>query len=399
MGLANPIAAADYAKIDAHALSAPPHLGQSPAKLAAYLVGPAQNELEKVRSLFRWITENIGYDVENLRAQQPGALDPAEVLAARRAVCGGYANLFEHLAQLSGLKAVTINGFSKGYDYQAGQAVGPNNHAWNAVQINGVWHLLDPTWGAGGLWEGRWKKQLDEGYFLTAPTVLIYTHLPEDPYWQLLEQPVKRQVFERMVHLKPHFFAAGLALGDQVQGLVEAEDEVQINLVGSNRTLVKAVLRQKGQELPETLALAQRLEDQIQVGAVFPRPGEYILRLFAKIKEDPGPYQWALDYKIKARRGSDRVGFPQVYQTFATSGAYLYAPRQRYLPSSAALTFKIRVPQAIQVGVVQNDHWQFLKKVDNLYQGTIKIAPGPLGVYAKFPHNKAFAGLLQYIGD
>ena len=43
-----------------------------------------------------------------------------------------------------------LSGYSKGYGYKMGQTfTGDSDHAWNAVYLDGRWHLLDSTWGSG----------------------------------------------------------------------------------------------------------------------------------------------------------------------------------------------------------------------------------------------------------
>lgn len=43
-----------------------------------------------------------------------------------------------------------LSGYSKGYGYKIGQTFqGNSDHAWNAVYLDGRWHLLDSTWGSG----------------------------------------------------------------------------------------------------------------------------------------------------------------------------------------------------------------------------------------------------------
>ena len=60
-----------------------------------YLIQPAQNELEKARVLFRWIAENIAYDVTYDHAHQ----SPEDVLETGTAVCAGYSGLYGSLCR------------------------------------------------------------------------------------------------------------------------------------------------------------------------------------------------------------------------------------------------------------------------------------------------------------
>lgn len=45
---------------------------------------------------------------------------------------------------------MNLSGYSKGHGYRTGQTfAGEYDHAWNAVYLDGRWHLVDSTWGSG----------------------------------------------------------------------------------------------------------------------------------------------------------------------------------------------------------------------------------------------------------
>ena len=126
----------NYDKIDAHALAMPAWAEQSVESLAADLVEPAKNEREKARAIFRWICQNIDYDLGSYFAGRLGSTKSEDVLKSRSSVCSGYSDLFSALAREAGLEAVEIRGYGKGYSYRPGQRfAGPYNHAWNAVEV------------------------------------------------------------------------------------------------------------------------------------------------------------------------------------------------------------------------------------------------------------------------
>ena len=95
----------DYTPVDRHALAAPAAAERSLDSLAAWLGGaPARDEAERARAIYRWITDRIAYDAGayfsgRFRNTQRA---PEDVLRQRRAVCDGYAGLFEALARRVG---------------------------------------------------------------------------------------------------------------------------------------------------------------------------------------------------------------------------------------------------------------------------------------------------------
>jgi len=390
-----------YKEIDRHALQAPKSVERSIESLASYLTKPASNELEKVRAIFRWITENIAYDTQGFFSGKYGDLSPEGVLKNRRAVCEGYARLFESLAQAAGLEAVKIRGYAKGYGYLVGSSFdGPPNHTWNAVKINGQWHLLDCAWGAGYVNEqGQFVRKFNDYYFLTPPSQFIYTHFPEDPKWQLLEKPISKTDWESLVYLRPAFFKLGLKLESHFQNLIQADGQIVITLSAPDDVLLLACLEQNNRELEMPLTLIQREASYLKIHAIFPEPGIYILRLFATRRASPHPYEWALDYRVEAKTGMGKLaGFPKTYSAFQEKNVYLYSPKEGNLKSGTIQLFKLKVPGAESVVVISAGKWSFLKKQGEFFEKVVKIEQGEINVFAKFPRDTAYTCLMQYNG-
>lgn len=203
----------DFSEIDRHARQSPDRLESSPEELASYLVEPAQNDVEKARAIFIWIVDNIAYDTESYFSGDISNVNPEQVLEDGKAVCSGYSGVFEMLAKYTGLEVVTISGYGKGYGYTEEDKIEGTNHAWNAVKLNGKWHLLDPTWAAGGYSKrkGEWTRKFDDSYFMAPPLAFAFSHFPEQKKWQLLENPLTRQQFQRYPNLEPSFFKMGFS--------------------------------------------------------------------------------------------------------------------------------------------------------------------------------------------
>ncbi|WKN42840.1 transglutaminase domain-containing protein [Tunicatimonas pelagia] len=189
----------DYSKIDQHARQAPEKIHTDLDKLVKYLSKPAANDYERVRSFYSWIAENIAYDVQLFRSYRPSRyqpLAPADVLKRRKAVCQGYAELFQEMCRKVGIKSYVVGGYSKGFGYTPKAKFTVADHAWNVVQIADKWYLIDVTWGSGGLNDRmKFVKQFNEQYFLTDPKVFVLNHLPLAPMWQLLDCPVPVMVY------------------------------------------------------------------------------------------------------------------------------------------------------------------------------------------------------------
>ena len=301
-----------WAQADARALAAPPEMEDSVPHLAAYLTEGLSSDGEKVRSIFRWVTSHVRYDMQGFRTAEYGDFSPRGVLRSRRAVCEGYSGLFEALAQAAGIEVATIHGFAKGVGYTAGDPVPMTyNHAWNAVKVEGIWRLLDCTWGAGALDEkGEYVAAFDPFYFFTPPEAFIYTHFPSDPAWQLLGRPLRREAFEALPQLKPAFFTCGLSFSGVPTGHLRVPGaEATIAFEAPADVEVKILLLQGEIPLSEAFVRASREGDRLAVSVLAPEAGTFVLRLFAARGLNAETLDWAADLLVTAGAGTGGKGF------------------------------------------------------------------------------------------
>ncbi len=394
----------NYNKIDDHALNAPSSAETSIESLASYLVAPARNEREKARAIFRWIAENIDYNIEGYFSGDFGAQDANDLLKSRKSVCDGYSDLFESLAKGAGLEAVRIAGYGKGYGYMPGQNIsGKSNHAWNAVRINGSWYLVDCTWGAGYINEDKkYVREFDEHYFMTPPGEFIYDHFPDDSLWQLMEMPISASEYEKLVYVKSGFFNYGLRLGNHPKEMIEADRNVNVSIYAPEDVLLIAKLEYADGKGPasgtdlESYSFVQREEDRYDILVRLPSAGKYILRAYAKHKGDPGEYDGVLEYGIAAISGGGvNAGFPMAYGKFTETGAYLYSPMDGQLKAGVPQRFKLKVPGAMNVSVINAEKWHDLSSRGDLFEGDVTLSEGEVLVCARFAGEK-WDGMLKY---
>src|SRR5690606_29018078 len=107
----------DFKKIDEYAKSIDYIENKS---LAKELTKNSTTELEKVRAIFIWITDNIEYDFELYKSpelQDEIYTSEANIiehtLKSKKAICSGYSFLFKSLCDEIGIESVSITGFSK----------------------------------------------------------------------------------------------------------------------------------------------------------------------------------------------------------------------------------------------------------------------------------------------
>ena len=400
-GSAQNAPAPDYRVVDAHALAAPASVQTSFKSLASWLTAPCHSDEEKARVLFRWITQNIEYDVDALLSGGFMSGNAEDALRTRRGVCEGYAGLFMELANASGLKVSKINGFAKGYGYSPGKPLGNvPNHSWNAVSIDGRWRLMDCTWGAGYIGNDRkFHREFDPHFFFTSPREFIYDHFPEKEEWQLLDNRMSRSEYERQVYVKPGFFTLGLTLGDQSRGTLRTDGEVVIRLGITRPTAGVAALYKGGRNTDERYAFVQDEPGALVVRVTPPDTGEHTLRLFAKATGDTGMYAWILDYRIESStRSKEFPVYPKKYSAFDAGNVRLIAPISGLLKGGDIQQFRLKIPWAEKAAVVVNEYWTYLGRDGEDLTGEVTIQPGIVTVCAKYPGHEDWDTLLEYKG-
>ncbi|KAI1338684.1 hypothetical protein F5Y15DRAFT_386629 [Xylariaceae sp. FL0016] len=180
----------DFSQPDAVAAQYPSHSlpRQDPVGyLAQVLCAPFPSATDKARAIFTWCHHNIAYNVEEFFGKCIQRRDVEETIFHGKAVCQGYAEVYQAIAQRAGLQCVVVRGHGKGYGYKPlkeGEPApprDPSGHAWNAVCIdNGEWKLLDACWGAGNVGEGRYTKAFKPQMFCLSNERFGMKHFPSD---------------------------------------------------------------------------------------------------------------------------------------------------------------------------------------------------------------------------
>jgi transglutaminase/protease-like cytokinesis protein 3 len=176
------------------------------SRLTQLLTQDLDTDVEKLRSIFMWITQNISSDnavfERNKRKRRKLEHDSikliewnhevrrktiARLLKKKKTVCTGYAYLLKEMCKYAGIKSKIINGFSRTAETEYDEAPEPN-HSWNVVLLNGKWYLCDPTWATGIFDPNTFKFDFEyqEGFFLGKPELFIKNHYPLDTQWTLL---------------------------------------------------------------------------------------------------------------------------------------------------------------------------------------------------------------------
>ncbi|XP_071805192.1 uncharacterized protein [Asterias amurensis] len=290
-----------FRNLDAHAikLAQTVSLVTQPtfSSLVNELVSIGQTELEKVRLVFRWITAQ---NCEEMDLNDIIDDTPLGVLKGLYHKKITFSTLFMRMCRFFGLRCVEINGCAKNKTYNPGQYITPSDasyqHTWNAVRIDGYWHFLDCNWGVshiqGSVAFDPFRFEYDEHYFLADPDVIIQSHFPNDPAWQLLKENLSLQDFNASVPLKPDFFKFGFRLLTHTSAVIKTQNgELDIRVQCPQGLILSTRLSttQGGREFSKAGVpydqfdfIHQMAENIMACYIRIPEPGDYYLTLYAK---------------------------------------------------------------------------------------------------------------------
>ncbi|XP_055379463.1 hillarin isoform X2 [Condylostylus longicornis] len=227
----------EFEDVDRIAISVAQEDQKTFTDLVRQLVGRSTSDIEKARTIFRWITVknlNAMHFDDDLRGDTPMGL-----LRGIKYGTESYHVLFKRLCSYAGLHCVVIKGYSKSAGYQPGVKFQDSRfrNSWNAVYVAGAWRFVQCNWGARHLVNakeapktGRGKNdslryEYDDHYFLTDPREFIYEFFPLQEEWQLLKRPISLKEFENLPFVRSLFFRYGLHFADEGYGAVVYTDD------------------------------------------------------------------------------------------------------------------------------------------------------------------------------
>jgi hypothetical protein len=184
---------AAFGRVDALALRIPDSQARTTQGISNYVTSNFTSQTDRARAIFVWVATSIQYDIDNMfgvNFYQGTDEIIKDVLSKRKGVCQHFAELYNEIANKSGIRTYVINGYTK----QNG-SVDYLPHAWCASLIDSAWYLIDPTWGSGYIYNSKFIRKINNDYFKAKPEKMISSHMPFDPLWQFLNYPLTSQEF------------------------------------------------------------------------------------------------------------------------------------------------------------------------------------------------------------
>lgn len=217
---------------------------------------------EKARAAFYWLATNINYNLKEYynptprtysfrykneaEKQQKIAAAKNKIIQAtfktKKGVCEEYAQSFKKICDLLNIEAAVIKGNVRNSPNEIGIIQKTTNHAWNAVKLDNQWLLLDATWAAGYLYNGRWRKKFNN-YFYNIPKEKIFkTHLPEKSIWILCFGRISQRDFYNQPIYGQGFLASETALIAPQKGIIEIKKDKNLELQFKNLPVETALI-------------------------------------------------------------------------------------------------------------------------------------------------------------
>lgn len=311
----------------------------------------AKNDFEKARLAHDVVTVLISYDAASYWSGSLPPQDFASVIKSRKAVCEGYAAVYQRLCDSLKLPCKTIHGYARGVGTSLANEtkVTESNHAWNRVQLEGDWYLVDCTWDAGHM-EGKTARQsYNTDWLFLRPEHFIYSHLPQRQQDQLLATPLSPQDFARLPDLRPKFFQVAKdfvplpAKTNQADGALamEFKETVGFQLDFTLRSL------DSGHPASNSLMVRRQPGGLTKAEFSFPSAGLYVVDVFWR---KAGGRQGTSCGQFLVK--SSQAGGVQYPALFPVDGVEVQSPLTMPLSAGTTVQFKVTAPQKKIVAVI-----------------------------------------------
>ena len=247
---------------------------KSVEKLANQIQSDFTSDIDKARALYVWLSLNIEYDLDEYynptqkntsfsyrnEAEKQLKLSQIEnelinqTLSQKKSVCEGYAQVFKKVSDLLGLESYVIDGYARSLVNEIGIVPATTNHSWNAIRVNNRWLLMDTTWGAGFVVNGKWRKSFSDYFFDIDHQKIQISHYPTDKKWIAIFNYKTLQEFVNQPIYNVSFLQTATKLVSPTKGTIDLKKNENIILKFKNfpddKTILYAFKNQQYGEKP-----------------------------------------------------------------------------------------------------------------------------------------------------
>lgn len=202
-----------------------PPMTNATALAQGYVCRPYRSEVQKLRAIFTWVSEKIGWEEDF-----EGEVNTRRVIQMRRGCSEEVAVLVSEMCSAVGLHAEVVRGFLKSaHEMPNGDPNVRSNHWWNAVVVDGSWRILDcslaaPTNPKRSHYSSASHQVAEPGFFLARPLEICYTHIPTHYAQQHIVPPIPADILLALPCASPSYFKSSLQMLDYDTSLLRIED-------------------------------------------------------------------------------------------------------------------------------------------------------------------------------
>ncbi len=212
-------------------------------KLANRIKNDFTGDEQRAKAAFAWIALNVEYNTKGINKTQKVRFSytyeadlqaqkkqfrrelAQKTIKSKKALCEGYATLYQEICNLMNIECVIVPGIAKRFVSEIGNKQLPSNHAWNAVKINGKWQLLDITWASGSVDYAKMQfvKEYTPGYFASDPIEFALKHYPDQEKWLLLKDKFTKEQFAQQPSVFNPFIGRNYKINTPKKGLLSVK--------------------------------------------------------------------------------------------------------------------------------------------------------------------------------
>jgi transglutaminase/protease-like cytokinesis protein 3 len=196
-----------------------------------YVCRPYRSDVQRLRAIFTWVAEKVCWEEDF-----EGEIDTRRVIASKRGCTEEYAALVYEMCGAVGLTCEIIRGYLKTPGEIPETSIMPrSNHWWNAVLIDNEWRIMDcslasPSNPKRGQYSSVSGSSADAWWFLTRPTEICWTHIPEHHSQQHICPPVAHEILLNLPCACPPYFRNALEITDYNTALTRIEDLEMVHI-------------------------------------------------------------------------------------------------------------------------------------------------------------------------
>ncbi|KAI5924695.1 hypothetical protein F4810DRAFT_113892 [Camillea tinctor] len=196
-----------------------------------YVCRPYRSDVQRLRGIFTWVAEKIMWEDDF-----EGDVDTRRVIQTKRGCAEEYATLVHEMCAAIGIPSEIVRGYLKTPGEVPETSIMPrSNHWWNAILIDNEWRMMDcclasPSNPRRSHYSSAGSGTADFWWFLTRPTELCWTHIPEHHGQQHVCPPVAYETLLNLPGACPPYFKNGIGMVDFNTSMTRIEDLEMVHI-------------------------------------------------------------------------------------------------------------------------------------------------------------------------